>query len=199
MNRRKRQNFLTKRKQNTRNVKKRILVIYNGKETEGNYIKALKTRYSATGVIIKPRFENKDALKLVESMKRLKEREENNFDEFWCIFDVENVTPEQFIKFINISKKEKIQLAYSKISFELWILLHNQYVENSMTVNQLSQKIKNWLGNYKKTSIDWIYEILPLTNIAITNAQKLAKKYQYQNHLNNDPITFMHLLINSIR
>jgi len=72
-------------------------------------------------------------LKLIESTTSIIENSEKEYDEVWCVFDMDFKQGEkEFSDFDNaITKGESLgyNIAYSNDSFELWFYLHFNYTE----------------------------------------------------------------------
>jgi len=111
-----------------------------------------------------------DALNLVKIAKR--EREINDYSEVWVVFDKDGYTKhtEAFL----YAKRHGVNLAFSSIAFEHWILLH---YEQNRTDFPKSQNVIDYLkgaGYFtaysKKANISIYDQLKDLTPTAIENA-----------------------------
>jgi hypothetical protein len=141
---------------------------------------------------------------------------QNNFneqdgDQVWCIFDVDdfyNKNSLLLIKAIKHAQTSGIRIAYANECFELWILLH--FVVPTASIKrgeELHKKIrehfkKNKLGNFVKNQP--VFGLLaPFQGSAIQNSQKLFSRYtpnDWDRLLSNkgNPSTNIHVLIEEI-
>ncbi len=189
----------------TEDLNKTILIVCEGENTEPLYFSAFKVltlRVIAIGL-------GESKLKLVESTKLIQEKE--NYDEIWCVFDldfkgdVENCIPD----FNNSIKKAKdlgYKVAYSNDAFELWFYLHYQFTDSENHRTFYYEKLSQlWNINYEKEGKKWkfsseIYEKLQNDSRASqTEAMKRAKKLYNEKlnlpyHLQN-PVTTVFQLV----
>lgn len=92
----------------------RISEIINA-DTSGKYFVKVEVRDIEDGV-------SQDPKGLVEEASRA--RREKLYSEVWVVFDRDRDNPDQIIKAYDIAKKSKVNIAYSSISFEHWLILH---------------------------------------------------------------------------
>jgi len=104
--------------------------------------------------------------------------------------------------FVSNSKAEenKIEVAYSNDSFELWYLLHLQEVQNPMDRSVIEEKLKSHLTNYYhgKGIFD---EIDKHYGQAVKRAKKLLENVD-NNHIkpvDANPSTRIHILTEKLR
>lgn len=109
------------------------------------------------------------------------------------------------------AEKDKIEVAYSNDAFELWYLLHFDYIPtallrdeiNERLIKKLREKNPHKFLKLNKNSIkeknytEYIYEALqPLQVEAIRNAKRLLESYRADfNPESNNPSTTVHKLI----
>ena len=117
-----------------------------------------------------------DALNLVKIATR--EREIHNYDEVWAVFDKDGYTKHQ--EAFLYAKRHGVNLAFSSIAFEHWILLH---YEQNRTDFPKSQNVIDYLKDagyftaYSKKADILIYDKLKdLTKTAIENAAWLRRE-----------------------
>lgn len=136
-----------------------------------------------------------------------------DFDNKWIVIDRDKGghTPKDFNEALLMAKNSNIEVAYSNDSFELWYLLHFNYINTPMTrVDILSKLIillkeldpkefsklnKVNIKNEKYTNI--IFDtLLDKQQKAITKATKLLKSYNPNHNPEKDnPSTTVHLLV----
>lgn len=104
------------------------------------------------------------------------ERKED-FDELWVVFDKDGYTKHK--EAFELAKANKINIAFSSISFETWVLLHFERNNNSFakSANIINEKFHNndtYLGDYAKSGDYNIYpKIETKTKTAFENASWL--------------------------
>lgn len=117
----------------TKAVKKRMHILCEGEKTEPFYIKGYVLAHAPNkaSVISVPDVKYNTPIALVDEAIRLKDsRETSPGDEFWVVYDREAVSKyphELHLKARNKADKNNIQIAFSNICFELWLLQHFGY------------------------------------------------------------------------
>lgn len=178
------------RKENSRNVRERILLLCEGRETEPRYFTGLKLKKGKENHLTALRIEIYDTYintgkELVQLAKELKETaiaESNPYDSIWIVIDRDGYTkhPHAF----NQAQANEIKIAFSSISFEYWFLLH--FTKTSKPFSKADDLIK-YLRNeghypdYEKNK-DHYTRLSDLTGNAIKNAVWLRKQVCYDIH-----------------
>lgn len=107
--------------------KKRFLIVCEG-YSEANYFKS----FPVVSAQVESLPLGCDPLNIVKCTLDIIKSE--NYDEVWCVFDVDikpsdKTQKEKFNKAIELAERSKINLAYSNDCFELWVYLHFQYTD----------------------------------------------------------------------
>ncbi len=170
-----------------RKVNNRILILCEGKETEPRYFRGLKrdksrkNRLSALRIEVYDSRPNtpKELIKVAISLKKDAISENNPYDDIWVVIDKDGYTkhPQAF----NQALANRINIAFSSISFEYWFLLH--FIYTTKAFNKADDLIKhlkrNYMPNYQKT--DDNYSLLrDSTATAIGNCSSLIKNIQFE-------------------
>lgn len=192
-------------------TKPRILIMCEGQKTEPNYFVGFKLKLIIESV------RGGDALYVVE--QALKYSEKKEFDEVWCVFDrdihISNPQPERFNEAIRIIQKfnvltddekpkslkkvKKFYYAYSNDAFELWYILHYDYMHASKTRQEYSDMITTRMGKkYKKNDPSMYDSLIDLQPTAIRNAAKLLNEYPTPNPEKDNPSTTVHILVQEL-
>jgi hypothetical protein len=181
------------RKVDTREVKQRFLIVCEGEETEVNYFKSFRVPKD----VIDVRGLGEDPSNLVNSAKRLKKEED--YDQVWCVFDRDSWTPENFNNAIKNAKDQKFEVAYSNEAFELWYILHFEFLNTGMPRSDYRKKLTRLLGHEYKKNSETIYdELLERQNTAIKNAGNLLKHYDPHHPERDNPSTKVHCLVQEL-
>ncbi len=148
-------------------IKKTILIVCEG-QTEELYFKSFPVLTSFK--VETYNTEGKSKLKLVESTKEIIRSFDIEFDEVWCVFDMDvKRGADEFADFDNAVTKALFfgyNVAYSNDAFELWFYLHFNYTESQHLRNfYYAELSKNFGINYIKDGKKYdfclkIYDIL---------------------------------------
>lgn len=149
--------------------------------------------------------------KLVETTEKIIENSEFDYDEIWCVFDMDYKNGEnEFADFDNAINKAKqlgYKVAYSNDSFELWFYLHYNKIEaqhlRTFYYEQLSEK---WDINYERDGKKYAF-CLKTYNLLLTDSNSSQEKaiknaeelYEQQKHLAyhlQNPVTTVFQLVN---
>jgi len=138
-----------------------------------------------------------------------------NFDHCWIVIDRDKGTPthtiQNFKEAINQAKNKKIKVAYANDAFELWYLLHFDYVDTpmdrteliTMLLDKLKEKYSEGFANFTTKNIKnenntkLIFDtLLNVQQRAIDNAEKLLQFYGSEHDAEKDnPSTTIHQLV----
>ena len=182
-----------RRQTKTRETRKRFLIVCEGERTEVNYFKAF-TVPKKIEVMVKG--EGKNSLSLVEKAIKIIDNvnKDDSFDQIWCVFDKDNCSKEQFNQAERLAKENNIKIAYSNEAFEIWFILHFQYLDIAtsrskypkiLTTQMKKYRLLNEQEKYEKNREDMYEKLKPYQRTAITNAAKLiqdrdeAKKHPF--------------------
>lgn len=191
----------------TKDTYKTFLIICEG-QTEELYFKSIPVRAAKIKAI--PLGCSKTTL--VECTKSIMEDEE--YDEVWCVFDMD-IKPyikgqfEDYNNAIKSAMQAGYKCAYSNDAFELWYVLHYQYIDQEQHRNFFFAKLSEyWDMNYEKDGKSQkfaksIYELLKKDNRAsqanaIRNSKRLYKEQKDKTYHLQNPVTKIYELIESL-
>lgn len=218
-----------KRQMQQENAKKplavgRILIVCEGEKTEPLYFNWWKrqlenikriARSRTIGEIeitipddeIEVKGEGRNTKSLVQKAIELKNRPDNivDYTQIWCVFDRDSFKPEQYNAAIEACKGD-IKAAYTNEAFELWYLLHFDYVNTGVSREQYKEKLTTCLygkkskQKYKKKDPEIYKKLLAHPKAdqqrAIQHAKELSKHYEGQkNYADHNPSTTVHKLV----
>ncbi|WP_009630758.1 RloB family protein [Synechocystis sp. PCC 7509] len=182
------------RKVNTREIKQRFLIVCEGAKTEPNYFKSFRV----PKVVIEIQGLGENPSKLVQSANELKSQDE--YDQVWCVFDRDDWTKEDFNNAISSAKKYGFKVAYSNEAFELWYVLHFEFLNTGIPRNDYIKKLTSLLGKkYQKNSTTIYDDLLDKQDIAIKRAKKLLEEYEPSKPEQDNPSTTVHLLVEQLK
>ncbi len=177
------------RKVDTREVKQRFLIVCEGAKTEPNYFKSFRV----PKVVIEVQGLGENPSRLVESAKKLKSQDD--FDQVWCVFDRDSWTEEDF----NNANSQGFGVAYSNEAFELWYILHFEFLNAGIPRSDYLDKLTSRFGRKYEKNSETIYdELIDKQVIAIKNAIKLLNSYEPCNPVKDNPSTTVHLLVQEL-
>lgn len=200
--------FLKRQFKLSRYVKKRlvkpfILIVCEGKKTEKHYFDSFRLLTSLVKILVKST--GRSAIDLIDKTIKIKENIEEKegifFDQVWCVFDKDNNN--NFNEAIKIAKKNKINVAYSNPSFEIWYILHFKYSTSPMNARELilvfnKLLIKNCGIKYEK-NCQKIFELIENNkHLAIDRAKRLMEHHKFVSGINpevNNPSTTVYKLV----
>jgi hypothetical protein len=187
--------------------KKRFLILCEG-QTEELYFKSFPV-YAAD---IKSVHQGCSKSSLVECVPDYLEGE--NYDEIWCVFDMDvkgdiNGQFEDYNNAIGAATKAGYKCAYSNDSFELWFVLHYQFIDQEQLRTFFFQKLSEyWNMNYerdgkKRTFAMAIYQKLlndpdASQTSAIANARKLFEAQKGKVYHLQNPVTTVYQLVEEL-
>ncbi len=176
---------------NIREVKQRFLIVCGGEETEKNYFDCFRIPGNVTRV----RGLNKDPDTLIN--KTIEYQEEDEYDQVWCVFDKDDF--HNFNSTIEKAKNEGFYVAYSNEAFELWYVLHFEFLSSGIPRQDYINKLNKLLGKKYKKNSDSIYdELFDKQETAIKNAENLFRQYNKPNPAQDNPSTTVHLLVKAL-
>ena len=169
-----------KREINKRNIRK-ILIVCEGEKTEPNYFKNFPLDKEIIDVDIEETGMN--TLSLVKYAIELRDKAEldkNPYIEVWCVFDEDNTPHGNFDNAISCANN-RIKVAWSNEAFELWYILHFEYLQSAITRHRYCSKLTEILKNkcnkkkYEKNSTEMYSILKSRQKDAIENAKKLCR------------------------
>ncbi|MDD6798554.1 MAG: RloB family protein [Clostridia bacterium] len=170
------------------------LIVTEGKRTEPLYFMALKNaidrkdggRYKGK-IDIQISGEASNTLDLLERAQKYVSSSLNDIKHVWIVYDKDDFPKDNFdntkkrCEALSSSGKTTYNALWSNECFELWLLLHFQYMDSNISRDKYFDKlskhmINSGLGEYNKTRTD-IFECLrPRLSTAIDNARMLERK-----------------------
>jgi hypothetical protein len=196
-NRKKNSRGYSPRQVDTREVKQRFLIVCEGSKTEPNYFKSFRVPKNVVEVDVRGLGE--DPSRLVRSAQDLKNKDGDDYDQIWCVFDRDSWTLENFNNAISSATSQGFGVAYSNEAFELWYILHFEYLDTGIPRKDYIHKLSVLLGQKYQKNSETIYdELLARQPTAIRNAKKLLTQYAPPDPANDNPSTTVHLLVQEL-
>lgn len=132
-----------------------------------------------------------------KNILQIAKKELSNYNEIWCVFDRDNFPKVNFNAAIQMSQSNpKLHCAYSNEAFELWYILHFEYLNSGYSRARYEKKLNEHLPfAYEKNSTE-MYQILKdKQDLAVKHADTLLNSYDSFNPESNNPSTTIHILV----
>jgi hypothetical protein len=187
------------RRFNTRELRQRFLIVCEGTRTEPNYFAAFRVAKRVVRVDV--RGSGTNTLGLVQRTLEIRAEEgyTEHYDQVWCVFDRDSFPADDFDDAIWLARSKGVRTAYSNEAFELWYVLHFQYLVTAFNRHDLASRLSELLGHrYAKNSSSMYRELLTRQATAIANAERLLQQYDHRSPAAENPSTTVHLLVQEL-
>jgi RloB-like protein len=176
-----------------REPKQKFLIVCEGTKTEPNYFRSFRVPKDVMDI----RGVGENPSRLVESAKRFSQEEE--YDQVWCVFDRDSWTKEDFNNAISSAAKEGFRVAYSNEAFEIWYILHFEFLHTATSRQDYGKKLTALLDRkYEKNSKTIYDDLFTKQPTAIKNATNLLQQFERPNPDKDNPSTTVHLLVQEL-
>lgn len=190
---------------------KTFLIICEGENTEPAYFRAFPVKTAQ----VKSYGLGRSKTALVEYVMVIIEDDNDKDTENWVVFDMD-VKPdnaiaqkEDYENAIRLAESKSINVAFSNDAFELWFLLHYQYLDNQWTRHQYYKRLSElWNCNYErlgkqKAFCQQIYKRLQedersSQTEAIARAKKLLAEQETVRLSEKNPATRVYALVEAL-
>lgn len=195
----------------TRQVRNTFLIYCEGENTEPEYFKSFpvntETFVEAVGLGMSRTALVQQVLQLVEEKEMLPGQRNHDDDrQIWAVFDHDDRgagESEDFDEAVRLASANGLRVAYSNDAFELWLFLHDAYVDGQLNrehyFDHLSRIFSfNYRDEGKKLEFSRsLYQIyLSRQPKAIQHAEKLHASHQHEPRPSRqNPCTTVHLLV----
>lgn len=158
-----------------------FLILCEGESTEPHYFNSF--RLTSATVRTLPVTAG-DAMAVVRAAIKRQQTETDNgkeYDHYWVIFDKDATSNATFNQAIALAESYGFHVAYSNQAFELWFLLHFDYVSGPLHRNQYAGRLTKRLGFPYSKQADvarLLYKALySRQTTAIDNARRLYDQF----------------------
>jgi len=184
------------------------LIVCEGEKTEPNYFAALEKELPIGTVELKIDGIGRNTIGLVNYAIKHRDNACRKFDRVWVVFDKDDFPDDNFNGAIIKAASNNVNCAWTNEAFELWFLLHFQFVNSGINregyKSYLEREIINKSGNvnYKYIKNDpntfLILEAYGDQKQAIEWAKKLKQNYTDQRYSTHNPCTLVLELIEEL-
>lgn len=173
-----------------------ILIVCEGEKTEPKYFQS----FPITNIRVKTIGTGRNTESLVKEAIRNWEEfaaQREYYEKIWCVFDRDSFSQETYDKAFSLVEKEQIRInrrfkkvgrkiavtiAYSNEAFELWYLLHYDYIDSAISRSEYERMLSERMGKKYKKNDPTIYRLLENLSQE-TNGQK-GQKFAIKNAKN---------------
>jgi hypothetical protein len=183
------------RRVDIREVRPSFLIVCEGEKTEPFYFKSFRV----PSVVLDIKGGEGDPTRLVNAANEYSQKDE--YDQVWCVFDRDPGawTAENFNNALKNAKRHKFHVAYSNESFELWYILHFQFLNTATSRIDYEDKLSKLLGQkYQKNDPKMYEKLFEKQSEAIKHAERLLESYDRSNPAKDNPSTTVHLLVQAL-
>lgn len=197
-----------KREKDTRSKRVYFLIVCEGVKTEPNYFKAIRNDFPiGTIAIVDIEGTGKNTLSIIDECLSLRDKSFKKYDRIWAVFDRDSFPAVNFDNAINKAEANNIRCAWTNEAFELWFLLHFQYVNTPMDRDSYKSYLEREVRRKGLTNYTY-HKNSPLTynllksignnNQAIAWAKLLEDVFNDKSYSKHNPCTKVHLLIEEL-
>jgi len=197
-----------KRAVNERLKRVYFLIVCEGERTEPDYFSALEKELPVGTVELKIDGTGRNTIGLVNYAIKQRDGAYRNYDRVWVVFDKDDFPDDNFNAAIIKASSNNIICAWTNEAFELWFLLHFQFVNTGMKREgykaYLEREIKKKTGNANYTYLKKdpnTFSILKMygnQKQAIAWAKQLKENYTDECYATHNPCTRVHELIEEL-
>lgn len=198
-------------KTNQREKEKVFYIVCEGENTEPEYFKA----FPLTNAQVNSFGLGQTKRTLVETIIELrKQKTELENYELWCVFDMDidlakQGQREDFNEAIKLAKRSNIKVAYSNDAFELWFILHYEFIDDQRTRHEYYKRLSVlWDVNYDRAGKSILFCKKNYKRLfqderadqkrAIQFAKKLQTQFKEENYCDKNPCTSVHNLVTAL-
>ncbi|MBD3202820.1 hypothetical protein GF327_00865 [Candidatus Woesearchaeota archaeon] len=184
---------------------KNLWIFCEGKKTETFYFKKLRHLERIDGLQIKVFTSgNTDAVGIIEHAQKFIEHRKDYVegDFVCCVFDRDQNQNSVLAQAKRIAEQANICLIFSNPCFEYWVLCHFGSFHSRYSPDDVIDKIKEYLPEYRKNDSETYSKVKEKTQIANNNAKVIHKKHIEKNveiiSCESNPVTLVFHLIDKI-
>jgi hypothetical protein len=139
------------RSEGKRRERQRLLVVCGAKVTEKDYLQGLVVHLANPAVTVRFKARACSPSQLIEYAVSERERSRGDFDQIWCVFDVDEY---DVATAVAQARKHGIEVAVSNPCFELWLILHFcKHTAYAPSYRALVPSLKQHLPGYDKARL----------------------------------------------
>lgn len=132
-----------------------VLVVCGAECTERQYLAGLRDNSGSRAVDMVIKQQAKAPVQVVGYASNFAERSVEDFDEVWCVVDVDEFDMDPAIR---AARQDGVKLAVSNPCFELWLLLHHEDCRRTLPqCADVHRILKKYVSCHDKTRPDFAH------------------------------------------
>jgi len=189
------------------------LIVTEGTKTEPLYFEEIRRRVNSVNhgewVTVEVRGAGMSTLSLLEHAKALAESSVRGYTHVWVVYDRDSFAAADFNAVASACETEdaggaRFHAIWSNECFELWYLLHFEYLQSDLSRDMYAPKLDSHLaglgaGPYRKNAPGMFALLEPRLDEAMANARKLEKRNAGRTPEASRPGTMVHRLVEHLR
>ncbi len=189
-------------------INRKFFIYCNGEVAEPKYFKEYKDNLRARTIIVDSSFKRSSPwdliTKVIGEKRRLSKARrfyDEDGDQCWCVFDIDDYWDENSRKFKNavkLAKENGIYLAWSNECFELWYLLHFQPLKTDVSRSDYHTKLEAHFRKLKGKPYTKNCSVFDRIFSMQADAIKHAKQIYHAGVVENNPSTSVFSLVEEI-
>jgi hypothetical protein len=184
--------------------RKYFLIVSEGERTEPNYFNHFKTFLPKHLIeTISVHGEGDNTVNIVRKTIALRDERKKNvllpdYNEVWAVYDKDDFPANRFNTAVRLATQNDIESGHSNQSFELWYVLHFQFLQNALHRGDYITTLSRILNfKYEKNDLNVIKFLFQNGNVrqAIEWAKELEANNLGVTPANSCPYTRVYLLV----
>jgi RloB-like protein len=184
--------------------RKYFLIVCEGERTEPNYFNYFKNflpNHLVETICVEGQGDN--TINIVNRAIALRDVRKNNtllpnYDEVWAVYDKDDFPASRYNSAISLAKKQNVESGHSNQSFELWYVLHFQFLQNALHRSDYIKTLSKKLNfKYEKNDMKAVHALFEKGNVkrAIKWAKDLEAMHVHSTPAKACPYTRVHVLV----
>ena len=156
--------------------RRRVLIYCEDSKSSADYLrcfpidpKRVEVRVQGTGM-------NTDSLveAAIDAINKAL-RKKTPYSEVWCVFDRDSFPMKNYARAFELALKHNLRTAWTNEAFELWYLLHFDYVDSAISRKDYAKKLSDRGLEYDKADRGVYDKVRENQQTAIRNAKRLER------------------------
>lgn len=192
-------NLVSGRSHRDMRERRRVLIFSEDSKSSTYYLKAFPIDFQRFEVKVVGTGMNTDSL-VQEVIDQVQKAAKNGvrYSEVWCVFDRDSFPIQNYSRAFELASGAGIKIAWTNEAFELWYLLHFDYLDSGISRADYKRKLSEKGLQYDKTDKEIYQKVKHLQEKAIKNGQKLERHWNESGKKfpeRENPSTSVHKLV----
>lgn len=156
--------------------RRRVLIYCEDSKSSADYLRCFPVDSKRIELLVEGTGMNTDSLiqaAIDAKDKALKKK--TPYSQVWCVFDRDSFPMKNYARAFELARTNKIKTAWTNEAFELWYLLHFDYVDSAISRKDYADKLLKRGLAYDKADRGVYAKISEKQDTAIRNAKKLGR------------------------